>query len=93
MECVQELFTRKDPFHDVRNGVYAIVIRVMKGPPNRPSDADTCYRMTEQWWNIFLSCWNHDASKRPTILQVLSHIFQIVRFFHVLRCRSQTRSL
>lgn len=76
-----ELFTRKDPFHDVRNGVHAIMIRVMKGPPNRPSDADTCYRMTEQWWNIFLSCWNHDASKRPTISQVLSHIFQIDHSF------------
>jgi len=49
------------------------MIRVMKGPlPNRPSDADTCYRMTEQWWNVFLSCWKHDASERPTILQVLA---------------------
>ncbi|KIM61269.1 hypothetical protein SCLCIDRAFT_1182000, partial [Scleroderma citrinum Foug A] len=73
-----ELFTREDPFHPI-SGSVLIMMRILKGPPDRPSAENTCFRLTDEWWDICSECWQADRSKRPTILQVAKKIEQIVR--------------
>ena len=75
-EFLQELFTREDPFYPFR-GV-AIMMRMFKGPPDRPSAENTCSRLTDEWWAICSECWHLDPSMRPTMLQVTNKIKQMV---------------
>ncbi|KAI6101175.1 kinase-like domain-containing protein [Pisolithus sp. B1] len=70
-----ELFTRKDPFHCCRGR--AAISRIMKGPPDRPTDDDTCSRMTEEWWKLLSSCWRAAPRSRPTISRVIEMIDSI----------------
>lgn len=70
-----ELFTRSMPFHTIK-GLSGLVIRISKGPPDRPTDAETCSRMTDDWWNICQSCWNYEPSLRPPISTILRMIEQ-----------------
>ena len=76
-EFLQELFTREDPFYPFRGN--AIIMRMMKGLPDRPSAENTCSRLTDEWWSICSECWHADPSKRPTMSQVAKKIVQIVR--------------
>ncbi|KAI6127181.1 kinase-like domain-containing protein [Pisolithus sp. B1] len=72
-----ELFTRQPPFYDIERGT-RIISRVVSGPaPSRPSHASTCFRMTDSWWKICCSCWQHDPSLRPSMLGIISKIKQI----------------
>jgi len=75
-EFLQELFTREDPFYPSR-GV-AIMMRTLRGPPDRPSAENACFRLTDEWWDICSECWHFDPSMRPTMLQVVEKIEQIV---------------
>ena len=75
-EFLQELFTREDHF-----GFHAVAITMRKGPPDRPSAENTCFRLTDEWWGICSECWHRDPSSRPTMLQVVEKIEQIVCSF------------
>ena len=77
-ESPQELFTREDPFHPI-SGSVPIMMRILKGPPDRPSAENTCFRLTDEWWDICSKCWHADRSKRLTMLHVAKKIEQIVR--------------
>ena len=77
-ELLQELFTREDPFHPI-SGTAPIVMRMLKGPPDRPSPENTRFCLTDEWWSICSECWHADPSKRPTMSQVAKKIVQIVR--------------
>ena len=82
-EFLQELFTREDPFFPCRGTT--IMMRMMKGLPDRPSAENTCSRLTDEWWGICSECWHSDPSMRPTMLQVAEKIEQIVcssRVYH-----------
>ncbi|KAG6328377.1 hypothetical protein ID866_10712, partial [Astraeus odoratus] len=70
---VLELFTRKAPFHDCQS-MAAVVLAIVKGPPNRPNVEDTYYRFTDGWWDLCCSCWNRDVLLRPPISDVLKRI-------------------
>ncbi|KIM53149.1 hypothetical protein SCLCIDRAFT_139595, partial [Scleroderma citrinum Foug A] len=74
---VLELFTREDPFHPI-NGTIPILMRILKGPPDRPSAENTRSRLTDEWWCICSECWYSNPSMRPTMLQVAKKIEQIV---------------
>ncbi|KAG6332057.1 hypothetical protein ID866_7034 [Astraeus odoratus] len=76
-----ELFTRKRPFHNLK--ATAIILRILKGAPDRPSDNETYSRMTDEWWEIFLPCWNIEATSRPHIPDVVDRIARIVRDFTI----------
>ena len=76
-ESLQELLTREDPFHPI-SGPF-IMLRILRGPPDRPSAEDTCFRLTDEWWSIFSECWHTEPSMRPTMSQVAKRIGQIVR--------------
>ncbi|KAG6331215.1 hypothetical protein ID866_7877 [Astraeus odoratus] len=65
-----ELFTREVPFHHVRN-IIPLAIRILQGPPDRPSGDSTCYRMTDDWWDLCLRCW---ATERASVKDVLDRI-------------------
>lgn len=71
-----ELFTRVDPFLDTP--IRALPIRIYKGgPPDRPNGKSTYSRMTEDWWNMCLTCWNLDAEARPQMSAILDRIMTI----------------
>ncbi|KAG6330032.1 hypothetical protein ID866_9059 [Astraeus odoratus] len=71
-----ELFTREIPFAKFRIEIIAIQI-IMNGAPGRPSDASTCSRMTDDWWDICLLCWQRDPSSRPTMSEIVRRIVAI----------------
>jgi len=77
-DFLQELFTRKDPFYPI-SGTGPIVLRILKGPPDRPSPENTYFRLTDEWWGMCSRCWSYKPSSRPTMLQVAERIEQIVR--------------
>ncbi|KAI6041384.1 kinase-like domain-containing protein [Pisolithus marmoratus] len=59
-----ELFTRKPPLHeipDTRN----VIVRILAGPPTRPTDQSTCSRLTDEWWEICSLCWKDESSRLP----------------------------
>ena len=76
-ESPQELFTRANPFHPI-SGTGPVTRRILKGPPDRPSDENTFSRLTDEWWGICSECWHTDPSKRPTMSEVAKKIEQIV---------------
>ncbi|KAL4066207.1 kinase-like domain-containing protein, partial [Scleroderma citrinum] len=73
-----ELFVREVPFHDV-GGYRDILLRILQGPPDQPSDEETCSRMTKQWWDMYLVCWNRNPSLRPTMSYLVKKIEKMVR--------------
>lgn len=73
-----ELFTREDPFHPI-SGTAPIVMRMLKGPPDRPSPENTRFCLTDEWWSICSKCWHSQPSSRPTMLQVAKRIEQIMK--------------
>ncbi|KAI6044497.1 kinase-like domain-containing protein [Pisolithus marmoratus] len=75
-EMFEELFTRKDPFYRFR-GQAAIITRILTSPPDRPTDDDTCRRMTEQWWSLLSLCWKIDPGMRPTMPYIIEMIDRI----------------
>ncbi|KAG6329715.1 hypothetical protein ID866_9375 [Astraeus odoratus] len=71
-----ELFTRTNPFHHIRGGVQ-IMMRILNGPPDRPSVEDTSSRLTDQWWNVLTLCWERESNQRPKMSQfteALNHL-------------------
>ncbi|KAI6096284.1 kinase-like domain-containing protein, partial [Pisolithus croceorrhizus] len=72
-----ELFTRQPPFCDIEPGSRVISRVTAASAPSRPSNASTCFRMTDNWWKICCSCWQHDLSLRPSVLDIVSQIKQI----------------
>ncbi|KAL4067213.1 kinase-like domain-containing protein [Scleroderma yunnanense] len=70
-----ELFTGKLPFHDISQ-TQGVIIRIMKGPPDRPSGESTYFRMTDKWWAVCLRCWTVVPS-RPQISQIVDKINEI----------------
>ncbi|KAI6154633.1 kinase-like domain-containing protein [Pisolithus tinctorius] len=68
-----ELFTRELPFGAILP-LPAVMLRIMEGPPDRPSLRFTCFRMTGDWWQLCLLCWQRDPSTRPQMSEILSRI-------------------
>ncbi|KAL4072956.1 kinase-like domain-containing protein [Scleroderma yunnanense] len=74
-----ELFTRRTPFQGTENAM-AVMIRISRGHPNRPNSDSTCHRMTQEWWDLCVSCWNYQVSTRPKITHLVSEIEILVCF-------------
>ncbi|KAG6327553.1 hypothetical protein ID866_11537 [Astraeus odoratus] len=71
---VLELFTRDKPYHEVKH-VFVLMARIMAGIlPIRPSEESTCFRMTDKWWNICVTCWAQNPSLRPSMAQILARL-------------------
>ncbi|KAI5993361.1 kinase-like domain-containing protein, partial [Pisolithus marmoratus] len=68
-----ELFTREPPFHD-KPTMRVLMQRIMAGPPDRPSAQSTHSRLTDEWWEICMSCWNRAPSARPRITNIVARI-------------------
>ncbi|KIM69964.1 hypothetical protein SCLCIDRAFT_494998 [Scleroderma citrinum Foug A] len=68
-----ELFTRGLPFYNIseRQGV---ILRILEGPPDRPSNQSTHSRMSDEWWSMCLSCWDVNPSTRPQMFDVMEAI-------------------
>ena len=73
---LQELFTRKSPFSGLNTS--RITSRILEGPPHRPSDEETCSRMTNRWWELSFSCWNPYPSLRPAMSDIINKIGNVV---------------
>ncbi|KAG6327371.1 hypothetical protein ID866_11719, partial [Astraeus odoratus] len=59
----------KIPFHQYRTTI-GVILRILQGPPDRPNNEDTCSRLTDEWWNICISCWHRDPLSRPTMSDI-----------------------
>ncbi|KAI6046957.1 kinase-like domain-containing protein [Pisolithus marmoratus] len=73
---VLELFSREDPFPEANKDV-PIMRRISKGPPSRPSDELTCFRLSDRWWSVCLECWNPEPSARPMIKDIVAKIEEL----------------
>ena len=79
---MQELFIRDVPFVGLSK-VGAIMARILRGPPDRPSEEDTCHRLTDEWWDVCSACCNPEPSLRPTMSRIVDMITAIVCLSHV----------
>ena len=68
---IQELFSRRNPFHGIKR-LPAVLKRICFGPlPDRPNDLLTCSRMSDAWWNMCNLCWERDVLIRPNISDLM----------------------
>ncbi|KAI6002631.1 kinase-like domain-containing protein [Pisolithus orientalis] len=71
---VLELFSRKNPFHEVRTK-WGVMSRIVEGRlPDRPSDESTSFRLCDSWWNICLECWEYDPVQRPAMNDIVARV-------------------
>ncbi|KAL4078967.1 kinase-like domain-containing protein [Scleroderma yunnanense] len=71
---VLELFTRKHPFDHLK-GIGVVLNHILYNLEwERPSSDASCSRLTDEWWNVCLSCWNRDPSQRTPISSVVKNI-------------------
>ncbi|KAL4077389.1 hypothetical protein J3A83DRAFT_4087910, partial [Scleroderma citrinum] len=62
-----QLFSAERPFKDV-NSNSLVLPRIREGPlPDRPA------RITDEWWELCISCWKEPAS-RPTMSALVERI-------------------
>ncbi|KAL4077454.1 kinase-like domain-containing protein [Scleroderma citrinum] len=73
---VLELLTTRPPFHEIP-GLRAVITRIAQGPPGRPSDKETCNRLTDPWWSVCNACWNRVPSQRPPMSEILLRLQQL----------------
>ncbi|KAG6330634.1 hypothetical protein ID866_8457 [Astraeus odoratus] len=71
-----ELFTGQNPFPDIQT-IQRLVLRILRGPPERPSDEWTYSRMTDDWWELLCSCWQRGPLLRPSMSELVSTIEQL----------------
>ncbi|KAI6006315.1 kinase-like domain-containing protein, partial [Pisolithus orientalis] len=71
-----ELFTGKAPYHEQKS-ITAILFRILEGQPTRPSDEDTNFRMTDEWWALCSRCWNNKPSRRISMSDSINLIRQV----------------
>ncbi|KAG6331755.1 hypothetical protein ID866_7336 [Astraeus odoratus] len=72
-----ELFTRSPPYSDIRD-IRSVIRRILEGPPSRPTDESTCFRMTDAWWEICTSCWERSEASRPPISCIAEKVKTLV---------------
>jgi len=72
-KSVQELFTCKNPFHDIQS-YGALIAAIIWRPPAQPRDEDTHSRMTKMWWDMCCRCWHKDPPSRPTMAELVAEI-------------------
>ncbi|KAI6123747.1 kinase-like domain-containing protein [Pisolithus croceorrhizus] len=58
-----ELLTSKVPYHGLKT-ITSVLFGILQGPPERPSNVDTCFRMTDEWWELCSRCWTREPSSR-----------------------------
>ncbi|KAF9256251.1 kinase-like protein [Marasmius fiardii PR-910] len=64
--CVcYEIFTQGNvPFHELRDAAVVLAVVINKRHPLRPEQPVT--PLTDEMWNIMVSCWNFKPRERPT---------------------------
>ncbi|KIM61268.1 hypothetical protein SCLCIDRAFT_912632 [Scleroderma citrinum Foug A] len=70
---VLELFTRKRPFDHLKSDG-AIIRHILLEERGRPNSDASCSRLTDEWWNMCLLCWNRDPSQRAQTSRIVSDI-------------------
>ncbi|KAG6329038.1 hypothetical protein ID866_10051 [Astraeus odoratus] len=72
-----ELFTCQEPFSSVSSVPSRVMLRILNGPPDRPTIESTCFRMNNEWWNMCSECWHKNPSLRPDMLRILRDIHHL----------------
>ncbi|KAI6037719.1 kinase-like domain-containing protein, partial [Pisolithus marmoratus] len=70
---VLELFSRRNPFHRARTE-QGIVCCILRGPPSRPSNESTNFRLCDKWWSVCLECWKSEPSVRPAMDDIMARV-------------------
>ncbi|KIM64460.1 hypothetical protein SCLCIDRAFT_115246, partial [Scleroderma citrinum Foug A] len=91
MTCL-ELFTRQVPFPNSKSW-NSIVTRILAGPPERPSDNVTNFRMSDEWWNISSLCWARDPLLRPSMSELLRKVEETKVSVLIHLCNMLTRQI
>ena len=50
----------------------SVLVKILRGVPDRPSIETTFSRLTDEWWDLCLLCWKRDPSLRPSMSDILS---------------------
>ncbi|KAI6127878.1 kinase-like domain-containing protein [Pisolithus croceorrhizus] len=56
----------------------AVLLGILTGPPERPSEEDTCFRMTDEWWALCSRCWTREPSSRISISDSVKLVGQLL---------------
>ncbi|KAL4070075.1 kinase-like domain-containing protein [Scleroderma yunnanense] len=72
-----ELFTRLQPFYEKPN-LASIMVRIVQGPPDRPSEESTCFRLTDAWWDVCSSCWKGEPLSRPRVPDIIQKLDEMM---------------
>lgn len=91
-DSLQELFTRQVPFPNSKSW-NSIVTRILAGPPERPSDNVTNFRMSDEWWNISSLCWARDPLLRPSMSELLRKVEETKVSVLIHSCNMLTRQI
>lgn len=51
-----------------------IMSRILRGPPSRPSDESTNFRLSDKWWSVCTRCWILEPSARPAMNDIVAEI-------------------
>ncbi|KAL4079684.1 hypothetical protein J3A83DRAFT_1146636 [Scleroderma citrinum] len=54
------------------------MVKILRGVPNRPSMESACSRLTDEWWNLCLLCWNREPSLRPSMSDIVDRVMMAI---------------
>src|ERR1700683_4423239 len=78
LQCltVSQLFSGHVPFYEKKGPDSVVLLSVLQGRrPVRPShDLSTSRGLGDEVWNIVVTCWAQDPTKRPTAEQVVERL-------------------
>ncbi|KAI6110503.1 kinase-like domain-containing protein [Pisolithus thermaeus] len=70
---VLELFSRRYPYHGALTHL-GIMSCILRGPPSRPSDESTNFRLCDKWWGVCTGCWNPSPPERLAMNDIVARI-------------------
>ncbi|KIJ23125.1 hypothetical protein M422DRAFT_196327, partial [Sphaerobolus stellatus SS14] len=69
-----EIMTFEKPYYDLAE--HQIMARVQEGRHHARPDMVARWSPTDELWNLFVSCWNKDRQRRPTMTEVITILSQ-----------------
>ncbi|KAL0058681.1 Rho guanine nucleotide exchange factor [Marasmius tenuissimus] len=82
-ENILQIFVGRAPFYHLSDGAVIIAVLVQREHPSLPlgSQLDQC----DEIWSFMTSCWNYNPGPRPTAMEALEHIRNLLSLRGVTR--------
>ncbi|KAF9450209.1 kinase-like protein [Macrolepiota fuliginosa MF-IS2] len=70
-----EIFTGQIPFYETR-GDEAVTLKLINShqQPSRPAPDKMVEEVTDDMWCLLEDCWNHEPDRRPSVVEVLERL-------------------